>query len=133
MRTKKFRGKLKNKDEWAYWNAFGEIIDKTPATSGFYYAYQINHRLLLETVGRYTGIQDANNKPIWEHCECTVTSKTGGTLAYGYIKLIQGCFVFVEYGTHNVMRLCDLEINNLVIKITNDFYDANKVEKDGAK
>lgn len=79
--------------------------------------------VIPETVGQFTGMTDKKSQRIWQHSECVVTSKTGCVWAKGYIKPIQGCFVFVEYGTRNILRLCDLNLNNYEIEVVNDFYN----------
>lgn len=79
--------------------------------------------VIPETVEQFTGLTDKNNQRIWEHSECVVQSKLGGSWAKGHVKLVQGCFVFVEHGTHNLLRLCDLALNNYEIEVVNSFYN----------
>ena len=86
--------------------------------------------VIAETIGQFTGLTDKKNQRIWEHCECVVKSKLAGMWAKGYIKLVQGCFVFIEYGTRNILRLCDLALNNYEIEVVNSFYNAKMADFD---
>lgn len=95
---------------------------------GIYLSIYIEE-VMPETIGQFTGLTNKNNQHIWEYCECVVKPKFSGASAKGYIKLIQGCFVFVEYGTRNILRLCDLALNNYEIEVVNSFYNAKLAEK----
>ncbi len=96
-------------------------------TEGIYLSIYAEE-VIPETVEQFTGLTDKHNRRIWEHCECVVKSKHGGSWAKGHIKLIQGCFVFVEYGTRNLLRLCDLALNNYEIEVVNSFYNSKLAE-----
>lgn len=65
---------------------------------------------------RYTGMSDKNSKKIFEFDECEVTRHC--IWVTGFIKFHQGCFIFQEYKTGNILRLCDIELNGYTIKIT---------------
>lgn len=70
---------------------------------------------------RYTGMTDKNGKKIFEFDECEVTRPC--IWSTGFIKFNQGCFIFQEYKTGNILRLCELELNGYAIKVTGTALD----------
>lgn len=80
-----------------------------------------------ETVSEYTEVDDKNGKKIWEWNECKVLDSANAE-AVGYIAKVRGCFVFVEYGTSHILKLCDLhEFSGYTIEVIADWCDAEKV------
>lgn len=72
-----YRGKLKDNDEWVYWNIYGELtadngkrkkytITKGAKTRCYYYIYQLKQAIISESIGEYTGLTDKNGNKIWE-------------------------------------------------------------------
>ena len=106
---------------------FPDDYNNCNMTEGIYLSIYAEE-VIPETVEQFTGLTDKNNRRVWEHCECVVKSKCGCLWAKGYVKLVQGCFVFVEYGTHNLLRLCDLALNNYEIEVVHPFYNAKLAE-----
>lgn len=73
-----------------------------------------------ETVREYTEIDDKNGKKVWEWSECKITD-TLNREAVGYIAKFKGCFVFVEYKTKHILKLCDLATLNYTIEVVADW------------
>lgn len=72
-----YRGKLKDNNEWVYWNIYGELvaengkrkkytITKGANISRYYYIYQLKRHIIPESIGEFTGLTDKNLKKIWE-------------------------------------------------------------------
>lgn len=85
------------------------------------------YKVISATVSKNTGVLDVDNKKIFEFTECIVTSLLTGATAKGGIRNIQGCYCFVEYDTKTIIKLCDLKLNNLNIKVVNKFCNLNRV------
>lgn len=77
-----------------------------------------------ETVREYTEIDDKDGKKVWEWCECKITAPNSQS-TLGYIAKVRGCFVFVEYETKHILKLCDLPILNYTIEVTADWFGIN--------
>lgn len=72
-----YRGKLKDNNEWVYWNIYGEFtaengkrkkytITKGTKTRCYYYIYQLKQAIIPESIGQYVGKTDMNRKKIFE-------------------------------------------------------------------
>lgn len=73
------------------------------------------------TICQYTGMTDKKGKKIWENDRCEVYRFC--VFAHGTIKFLEGCFCFVEDGTGNILRLCDIRTNNYEIKVVGGMDD----------
>lgn len=82
------------------------------------------YRVDPETICQYTGMNDKYGKKIWEHDKCEVYRFC--VFAHGTIKFLEGCFCFVEDGTGNILRLCDIRTNNYEIKVVGGMDDGQK-------
>ena len=69
-------------------------------------------------------MNDKYGKKIWEHDKCEVYRFC--VFAHGTIKFLEGCFCFVEDGTGNILRLCDIRTNNYEIKVVGGMDDGQK-------
>jgi hypothetical protein len=101
---------------------YGDLVVHDDGTCGIHdreedWYYEVNP----DTVGQYTGLHDKKNKKIYEGNKCFVGRPC--VSAKGYIKFLQGCFIFEEFKTGNNLRLCDLELNGYEIKVIGDICD----------
>lgn len=127
-----FRGKRADNGEWVYGyfvkyqpsaNEDKWVVGIVPDYASALYLIEVDN----ETISRYAGLTDKNGVKIFEGDQCIVTRV--GTLAYGVITFCQGCFVFKENDTGNLLRLCDVEINGYKIRVQGNIHDNPELPK----
>ena len=125
QREYEFRGQQFDDKQWIYGSLLeDDIIVTKGATSvddsyiGFTDEWS---SVLAETVGQYTGMNDKNSKKIYEGDKCLV--KRTCVLAEGYIKFQDGCFIFIEFRTRNILTLFELERNGFKIEVIGNIHD----------
>lgn len=128
-----FRGKRKSSRKkyqtWVYGSLF---LEKGYCSIQFYEKDNDNIAdadVIPETVGQYTGKTDKNDKEMFENDYCLLTKPC--VMAWGVIKYKNACYWFVESktqadGTHNMIRLCDLESNGYEIQVKGNIHDNPK-------
>lgn len=117
-------------------NPFTAILEKE-RTDRFEYPY-LNASLGVidgevipvkpETVAEYTEVDDKDGKKVWEWCECKITDSFHNETV-GYIAKVQGCFVFVEYETKNILKLCDLPVMRYTIEVVADWFGKSLINE----
>lgn len=80
------------------------------------------------TVREYTEVDDKNGKKVWEWCECKITDPLNHE-AVGYVAKVQGCFVFVEYETKHILKLCDLPVMRYTIEVLADWFGESLINE----
>lgn len=151
-----YRGKLKDFDEWIYWNIYGELtaengkrkkytITKGAKTRCYYYIYQLKQNIIPETVGEYTGFTDKNGKKIFEGDYWIDTDENDIFVVEfrngKYCFVIYGvCGAFMEYGfdeTAGSFGECDcVPMTDYYIKeieIIGNVHDNSELLKGGAE
>lgn len=115
-----FRGKYKISGQWVY----GDLAHHDEGRvfirywrCGTYASYEVDPA----TVSQYTGLTDRARIKVFEGDCCTVTKP--GAFARGFITFYQGCFLFEENNTGNLLRLCDMEINGYQLDVRGNIHD----------
>ena len=125
-----FRGKRTDNGEWAEglpgYDANGNITN-IEVFRGYSCCYLLE--VHPKTICQYTGLTDKNGRKIWENDRCRVGRTC--VLAYGVIKCFEGCFCFVEDGTGNILRLCDVRTNGYDINIEGNIFDNPELIEQG--
>ena len=87
--------------------------------------------VIPETVCECTGLEDKNGKLIFRDDYCLIMNPC--VMAFGVIKYDNACYWFVENkvqadGVRNVIKLCDLEINDFEIQVKSNIHDNPELE-----
>lgn len=133
-RQRLYRGKRKDNGEWIE----GSLI--ISGESCFISTGRVNVKGLVacdklcfeifevipETVCEWTGLEDKNGVKIFEDDYCLIMNPC--VMAFGVIKYDNACYWFVENkvqadGVRNVIKLCDLEINDFEIQVKSNIHD----------
>ena len=77
---------------------------------------EIECEVYRDTVCECTGVYDKHGTQIFEHDRCRI-SRPLYTDSVGTIKFNSGSYYFVEDGTGYIVKLCELDINNMTIEI----------------
>lgn len=125
MREILFRGKDLHSGEWHYGNyAYSQnehfIFEK------FGFEYKVDP----ETVGQFTGLTDKNGRKIFEGDICRLSRV--GTVAYGKITFMNGCYWFKDDGFGGLLRLCDCKTNGFDIEVISNIHNNPELLEGGA-
>lgn len=97
------------------------IITELQYSTGTHINADYAPRVITVTICQCTGMPDKKGDMIWENDKCRVNRPC--VLVYGTIKYLEGGFCFVEDKTGNILRLCDVRINNYEIECLGNIFD----------
>lgn len=138
MRERLFRGKRKDNGYWVFgylvfdkcYNTYyiftGEYTD-----SGHFQEpdYLTKYAVEPDSIGQSTGMKDLRGNVIWEYNECILYPNNKGCEYVGFIRFVNGEFMFVEYEFEQHYALGDLKKLGYKIEVVNALYNSDAAEK----